>query len=261
MRTNLARLVPVLIAASCGSPQRVERSDPKSYTERMAEADAHEREARVHEKAAREGSGPFDPAKVRCGNPVVGQVADQSTSGGERVSTWVPCWSVERDAAIDHKAKAAELRRQAAKDRAVARNLVEVEREFCRGLPADELTHTPFYHREDIAVVQPYREGGTLMGARIRFKPVEGLTDDWMRQAIQCHRARAATLGHDPKYMDYDPTLVGDLDVAVTESRGTVEVLVRSRDDVNAAVVLSRAEALLTRPVAAPPAGPAVSTH
>jgi hypothetical protein len=128
-------------------------------------------------------------------------------------------------------------------------------------MPEDELTHTPFYHREDIALVQPYKESGTLMGARIRFKPVEGLTADWMRQAIQCHRARAATLGHDPSYMDYDPTLVSELDVAVTESRGTVEELVRSRNDVNAAVVLSRAEALLARPVAVPPAGPPRATH
>ncbi len=54
---------------------------------------------------------------------------------------------------------------------------------------------------------------------------------------------------------------LGELDVAVTENRGAVEVLVRSRDDVNAAVVLSRAEALLVQPVAVPPAGPPRATH
>jgi len=245
-------LLPAVVFMACGSPQRVQHEPgPRSYRERMAEAEQHERDAAVHARAASEARGNVAPEQAQCGHPVVGAVADQSTSGGERISTWIPCWSVERDAAKFHQAEADRLLREARLDRAVARNLLAVESEFCRDMPPSELTHTPFVHREDIASVEPYVEGGKTKGARIHFKAVQGLDAEWMRGAILCHRARAAMIGYDPKYMDYDPTMVGDVNVAVTERRGTVRVLVRSDSDETAAVVEARARALV-EPVKAP---------
>lgn len=236
------------LGACASSPPRVADSPPKSYRDRMAEADQHDRDAQVHERQAAEARGQITPTGVSCGNPVVANVADQSTSGGERISTWIPCWSVERDAAKYHQAEADRLHREARVDRGVARNLLEVEREFCTILPTDELTHTPFYHREDIAAVEPYVEGGHVKGARIHFKNVRGLDANWMRQALLCHRARAATIGYDPKYMAYDPTMLTDVNVAVTERKGTVDVLVRSDSELTTAVVLARAKALVETP-------------
>jgi len=244
MRLNLS-LLPAVVIVACGSPQRVERQEPRSYRERMAEAEQHERDAAVHARAASEARGKIDAADVSCGHPVVSTIGDQSTSGGERLTTWVPCWSVERDAAKFHQAEADRLRREAALDRAVARNLLEVETEFCGNMPPGELTHTAFSHREDIAAVEPYLEGGKVKGARIHFKAVQGLDAEWLRQAVLCHRARAAMIGYDPKYMDYDPTMLAGINVAVTERQGTVHVLVRSDSAETAAVVEARARALV----------------
>jgi hypothetical protein len=227
----------------------------------MAEADAHDRDAQTHERASAEAAAAIDPSAVKCGNPVVSTIADQTTSGGERIGSWVPCWTVERQAAERHHAEAVRLREQAHVDRAIARNLVAVEREFCAVMPPDELTHTPFWHREDIATVEPYLEEGVVHGARVRFKAVEGLTGAWLREAILCHQARSATLGHPPTYMDYDPTLVAGVHVVVTEKKGLVEVLVRADDGTAGAVVVSRAQALLTRPIEPPPPPPAPTTH
>lgn len=246
------RSLPILLSlgtlTACASgPQRVEPDGPRSYRERMAEADKHDHDAQVHERQAAEARGRIDPTGVTCGHPVVGAVADQSTSGGERLSTWVPCWSVERDAAKYHQAEADRLHREARFDRGVARNLLEVEHEFCSQMPDSELTHTPFYHREDVAAVEPYVEGGAVKGARIHFKPIRGLDAGWMRQALLCHRARAATIGYDPKYMAYDPSMISDVNVAVTDRGGAVTVLVRSDSDPTTAVVVSRANALLER--------------
>ena len=123
--------------------------------------------------------------------------------------------------------------------------MLAVETEFCRGMPPDELSHTPFSHRQDIASVEPYVEGGKVKGARIHFKAVRGLDAEWMRQAVLCHRARAAMIGYDPTYMDYDPTMLVGINVAVTETKGTVHVLVRSDSEETCAVVQARAQALV----------------
>lgn len=232
----------------CASHQRIEPSEPHSYAERVAAAQEKEREAAIHERQAHEARAGVDAKAVQCGNPVIGQIADQSTSGGERLSTWIPCWSVERDAAKFHQAEADRLHREARVDRAVARGLLAVEDEFCSGVPRDELTHTPFFHHEDIASAEPYVEAEKVRGARIHFKAVRGLDASWMRQALLCHRARAATIGYDPKYMAYDPTMLANVNVAVTERKGTVHVLVRSDDDETAAIVIARAKALLAPP-------------
>lgn len=248
----LLAFTSTFVIAACGRPQRVEHAEPRSYRERMAEAEQHDRDAAVHDRQAAEAKGGIDRGAATCGNPVVGQVADQSTSGTERLSTWVPCWTVERDAARFHQAEADRLHKEARVDRAVARNLLAVETEFCSLMPGDELTHTPFFHREDIAAVEPYVEGDKVMGARIHFKAVRDLDANWMRQALLCHRARAATIGYDPKYMAYDPTMLAGVNVAVTERKGTVHVLVRSDDEATSQVVLARAKALLEPAPAAP---------
>ncbi len=250
MRTILSVLSVVSLSGCASSSASFSPSEPKSYGERMAEANQHDRDAAVHDRQAAEARKRVDPTGVTCGHPVVATVADQSTSGGERISSWVPCWSVERDAANFHAAEADRLHREARVDRAVARNLLEAETQLCRSVPASELTHTPFSHHEDVAAVEPYIEGGKTRGARIHFKPVRGLDAVWMRQTLRCHRARAATYGYDPTYMAYDPSMLGSVSVTVTDHAGAVDVVVLGDDEVTAAVVVARAQGLLE------PAGP-----
>ncbi len=245
MRIFLSVLPIVMISGCASSPAPVEPAAPKSYSERMAEANRHEQDAAVHDREAAEARARVGTTGIACGHPVVSTVADQSTSGGQRISSWVPCWSVEREAASFHAAEADRLHREARVDRAVARNLLEAETQLCQILPTGEFTHTPFLHHEDVAAVEPYVENGKTKGARIHFKAVRGLDANWMRQALRCHRARAATIGYDPKYMAYDPAMLANVNVTVTETGGTVDVVVRSDDEITAAVVASRAKALL----------------
>jgi hypothetical protein len=253
-------LIASLLAACGGAPQRT-LQPPRGYAAHMAAADDHDAAADAQDHAAAEARAGQATAQPRCGAPVVSVIADQTTSGGERIGSWVPCWTVEREAADRHHAEAVKLRQEAHVDRAIARNLVAVEREFCAVLTPDELTHTPFWHREDIDAVTPYVEDDRVRGVRVRFKPVVGLTPQWLRAAILCHQARAATLGHPPTYLDYDPTLVVGVHVVVNPRGDATEVLVRAEDDGAAAIVGARANALLARPVMASPAPPAPTTH
>ncbi|MBK7078902.1 MAG: hypothetical protein IPH44_42220 [Myxococcales bacterium] len=243
MRANTSILLVTLVAACAGSAPAPER--PKSYREHMDEAAAHDRDAEVHEAIAsdaeRAGRGS---ASYACGNQAL---SDQTTSGGERVTSWVPCWSVANDASATHEAEAERLRTEAQQHRAIARNLLDVERTFCAGLPADELTHSPLYHRHDIASVEAYREGGDLAGARVTFKAVPGLSPAYLSHALLCHRARMATLGYPTTYMAYDPAMLVHTHLAVDDQGGPIVVTIRADDDVTAAAVWSRAQALLNQ--------------
>ncbi|MBK9034721.1 MAG: hypothetical protein IPL61_26230 [Myxococcales bacterium] len=207
----------------------------------MDEAAAHDRAAAAHERAANEarrsGSGGY-----ACGDRAL---SDQTTTGGEPVTRWVPCWSVEQEGSAEHEAAAERLRTEAREHRAIARTLVDVERTFCAILVDDELTHTPLFHRDDIASVEPYREDDRVVGARVTFKRVRGLDADYLRQALLCHRARMATLGYPATYMAYDPSMLAHSHIAVDERGGPVVLTVRGDDEVTAAVVWSRAEALV----------------
>lgn len=241
MRANTSILLVTLVAACAGSAPAPER--PKSYREHMDEAAAHDRDADVHAaKAADAERAGRGSASYACGNQAL---SDQTTSGGERVTSWVPCWSVAHDASATHEAEAERLRAEAQQHRAIARNLLDVERTFCAGLPTDELTHTPLYHRHDIARVEAYRESGTLAGARVTFKAVPGLSPSYLSHALLCHRARMATLGYPTTYMAYDPAMLVHTHLAVDDQGGPIVVTIRADDDVTAAVVWSRAQALL----------------
>lgn len=87
-----------LVLAACASPQRVERSE--SRTSHVVPASGTPLEPLEvpagSAPTSGDGDGPAKPTPdtIHCGNPVVGAVADQSTSGGERISTNVPCWTV-----------------------------------------------------------------------------------------------------------------------------------------------------------------------
>ena len=201
MRANTSILLVTLVAACAGSAPAPER--PKSYREHMDEAAAHDRDAEVHEAIAsdaeRAGRGS---ASYACGNQAL---SDQTTSGGERVTSWVPCWSVANDASATHEAEAERLRTEAQQHRAIARNLLDVERTFCAGLPA------------------------------------------YLSHALLCHRARMATLGYPTTYMAYDPAMLVHTHLAVDDQGGPIVVTIRADDDVTAAAVWSRAQALLNQ--------------
>ncbi len=210
--------------------------------EHLAEADQHEAQARALEARAAEKERSGNPTPYTCGDTALNELA---TSGGERLHLAAPCWAGERSA-IRRDREAAERQRAEARDhRRTARAMLVAERKWCAGLPASELEHTPFDHREDLASVQAELEGDKLRGARVRFRKVPGLSADWLRQTIACHQAMSAMHGYDPTNLSHDPSVVSGVQTTVIEGPNGLEVVMRAADPAAALVVYARAEALL----------------
>lgn len=231
------------LAAACAGPRPQLASHPKGYAEHMAAADAHDERADEHRQAGHvPDSQRTSGAGYQCGDTVM---ADQATSGGERLVQATPCWDTSEELASHHKYLADREQRAARDERRAAETLVVTELAACRGLPAAELEHSPFSHRRAIAQVIPHRDAGKLRGVRVIFKPVPGLTAAWMRQAIACHRARFERLGEPATYLPEDPSLVARATTQVELRHGHLEVTIEVADDVQAAVALDRAEDLV----------------
>ena len=233
--------IPVLALVACGGSQ-----DPAptalGVEENLAEARRHEAEAEVHDELAREAAKGAATPDVVCGDRVL---ADQVTSGGERLIGRTPCWSAEADAVARHRADAARLRAAAAAHRKRARELLAAEEGSCAGLAEAELEHSLFAHAEDVVAVSAELDGTRLRGARIRFRPVPDLTPEWMRASIACHQARAAATGYDPRHASYDPTLVAGATAEVIDEPAGPVVVIRGKDEAAALIVYGRAEALV----------------
>jgi hypothetical protein len=243
MRPSIA----LVLLVACAGPTSVSPQRPLGVAEHRAEADQHEGRAARHAAAAAEHAEGRNG--TACGDSVLG---DQLTSGGERLQLAVPCWNTDADASFEHRRAAAHERSEADRHRAQARNLEQVERDRCAGLAPAELDHTSFWHRSDIARVERLADGATLRGARVTFRPVPGLDAPWLEHALQCHRARAAVLGWDSRYMGYDPSLLPGVTTTVGVTAGGVTVEIRTNDPDVAAVVAGRAEALVADAVTPP---------
>jgi hypothetical protein len=205
----------------------------------MEVADVHSQRAAQYSQAAKlPDTATGNPQTYQCGDTVM---SDQLTSGGQRVVQSIPCWDAAEEAAAHRRFLAEREAKLARTERRIATHMVENELDACRGLSPRELEHSPFAHRREIAEVIPHRVTGTLRGVRIVWKPVPGLTADWMRRAIDCHRARFERLGEPPIYFPEDPTLVARSTVAVEQHDGHIEVQIETVDDVTAQVALDRA--------------------
>ena len=175
---------------------------------------------------------------------------DQAVSGGERLTTMVPCWDMAEEAEHarrDHESSESDELRAREPDRGA---LAAASLVHCKGIPERELTHSPFAHKKAIAEVIPHRREGELHGVRIVFRDVPGLTADWMRQAIECHRARHESLGRPAGYMPEDPALVDGAEVRVTQSGNVIQVFILTPEPVAGRLAFERANELL-RPKAA----------
>ena len=165
-------------------------------------------------------------------------------SGGERISVMRPCFT-EPLASEAHAKEARRLLQEAKAHRKAAARLVETEKELCKGIGELELSHDPFFHRDDLLKVEPYRENGTLRGARLWFRRVPGLSAQWMHQALHCHMARAAVMGFSETFMSYSPVALPEVAVSVADDKEGLVVTVRSTRDDIAAIALGRAEGLV----------------
>jgi len=205
----------------------------------MTSAQMHQERAQTHDRAAAEPKRVQTSENYACGDTVLN---DQVTSGTERVTSWMPCWDTDEEAAEAHRSAAARELRTAREERAQAVALARAELASCRGIPARELTHTPLSHAKEIEEIIPHHEGDEVRGVHVVFKRVPGLDAKWMERAIACHRARSAVLGH---VASIDPTLLPGTEVTVTQDRGHVQVYIRAADGDTGALALARAQSLV----------------
>ena len=156
-----------------------------------------------------------------------------------------PCFDVTEEAAVHQHILANREYAAAKQDRQIAANLVATELHSCHGIPEQEREHSPFAHKRAIAQITAHREGNAIRGVRIMFKPIAGLTAQYLERAIQCQQARYATLGQPIGYMPEDPTLVPGAHVTVTQYGTNIEVLVETPDSDAGALALQRAQDLI----------------
>ena len=241
MRTTLV-LVAAVTAGCAASPRVSPR--PMGVEENLAEAERHEADAAALELRASERERLAGPTATRyvCGDQAL---ADQVTSGGQRLGVVAPCWSGELGAIERYRAHAAALRADARAHRARATAMVTAARRWCAGLPEAELDHSPFDHREDLAAVSAELDGDRVVGARVRFGRVPNLTADWLRQTLACHQAIAAAGGYEPQHLATCPVVVPGVTTEVEEDPAGLVVVIRAADPAAALVVYARAEALL----------------
>ena len=170
-----------------------------------------------------------------CGDTVL---QDQTTSGGERLAVWQPCWDVEPQTA-DHTELTA-----VAQPPAIDPKLAEVQEVACANVGPKERARSPFSHRKQIMEVTPHRVGNRLAGVRVVFERVPGLTAEWMRKDIACHRAQWQAMGR-YTVASSDPTLIDGAQVSVFDRDGHVEVIVNTDTPEQAEIAIARAKGAL----------------
>ena len=235
-------VLSLALLVGCSTPATIP-SQPLGVQGHLAEARRHESDARALEaKAAAVDIAVASGPRYVCRDQ---GLADRALPGPGSSEVRAPCWSSERSSVERDRAAAARLRAAAQDHRARARRLVISERAWCAGLPPEELDHTPFDHRQDIAAVSAELDGDQVVGARIRFARVPQLTAEWLRQTLACHQALAAADGYDPTYMTPCPSVVAGAQTTVVDEPEGVVVVVRSTEPAAALTIYARAEALL----------------
>ena len=160
------------------------------------------------------------------------------------------CWSSALNPTEWHKTQAETHRKHAVDHRAASASLRDAEAKACAGLAEGERELSPFEHSEDVAAVsaltQPSKGGEETVGARVTFKPVEGLTVEWLQRAVDCHLARNAALGHAVPEMPSCPLVPNGAQARVTGQPGSISVEIRASDPAAAREILQRARQLVS---------------
>jgi hypothetical protein len=232
-------LIVTAVVAACAPQLPVVDRQPRNWEGNMSPGTRDEHEAQAHDRAVAEATA--GPTSYSCGDTM----HEQSTTGTERVSTWNPCWDIEEETAARHRGAEAAQRYSANLAQGKADALVQAQLVHCKGIPEHELAHSPFAHRKAIREVTAHRSGGEIRGVRVLFKDIPGLTADYLRSAIACHRARYETLGRPAQYLPEDPTLFQGAEVVVSQRQNGIEVLITADDPTVGRIALDRAQDLV----------------
>lgn len=152
------------------------------------------------------------------------------------------CWTSESNPTAIFREEAAQLRKMAAEHRAASQALRDAEARACVGLSERNRDMSPFEHAGDITGVEP-----SAGGAVISFRPVPGMTAQWLQRVLDCHLARNAALGNQMPEMSSCPLVPKDVTAKVTPTDKGFAVTVRSDNGDSAKEILRRAQRLFAR--------------
>lgn len=201
----------------------------------------HEQAAGAEDAAAEQHGAHYDPT---------------ATAKRTRCFKGVPCWTSVWNPTAQHRIDMERHRELADEHRAAARVLRDAEAKSCAGVADADRDTSPFYHREDIARVAEIRRQavqgsanlGETRGGTAVLRAVPGLTAEWLQRLVDCHRARAASVGYAMPEMGYCPLALRGVEARVTSTGDGFAVDVTSEDPAVAAEVWQRMKALAAAP-------------
>jgi hypothetical protein len=201
-------------------------------------AAGHEAAAQKEEKAAGEHAAQYDAG---------------ATTEHQKCAKGGVCWTSRSNPTDQHSKEAEKHHELASKHRGAATALAQAEAKHCAGIEEADRDMSPFAHREDIASAKPLEEEQPvgkgrvkkLKGAIVVFRAVPGLTAEWLQREVNCHQARAASVGFDMPEMSYCPLMVKDVKVTVSSVGDGFAVELRSDNEASAKEVEHRALALV----------------
>ena len=231
MNTNAAIIFIGCLAVACGAPG----TKPHDMSQAGHEQAAASEESQAEQHAAQYDAGATE-TKREC--PPKGA-----------------CWTSELNPTAEHSEMANAHKKAAAEHRAAAAVLAGAEAKACADLSESERDMSPFAHREDIVSVTPLEDakpvgkGKTVkvVGVTVKFKAVPGLTQEWLQRVVNCHLARAASVGHNMPEMPYCPLVPKGVTATVASAGDGFNVEIRSEDPASAAEVVKRAQNLVAR--------------
>jgi hypothetical protein len=238
-------------------------------------AGQHQSAASAEERAAAQHQAQYNPAAPEA--PMAPSPGSYSACISYENSNCYVRWQSEANPTDRHRKDAEHHRQLAEKHRAASQALRDAEQRFCAGIPQADRDLSPFYHREDITAVEGAKKGsgggdgyldpapsfvriqhiekevlGTdLLGARITFRAVPGMTGEWLQRVVDCHLARNAVVGAADETMSFCPLAVPHVTARVMSTGSGFSVDVTSETADSALQVVRRAQAL-------GPTGPAV---
>jgi hypothetical protein len=230
-----ATLLLLLIGCASTRPATV---DPAEMS-----AQGHEGEATKEEREAARQSGRYNPnARVMprdiCAIPNPTNLA-------------FPCWSSTVNPTAWHLREAEIHLRHAADHRAASAALREAEARACMGISEEDRDLSPLVHCEDIVRIDPLRRAETrgsakaLLGSRVVFRAIPGMSAEWLERVVRCHRARNAVLGDMAPDRHSCPLALKDVSFEVEQTWDGPALTIGSSDPEVAKQILERSKAFL----------------
>jgi hypothetical protein len=228
-------------------------------------AGQHQAAATGEEQAAAEHQGRYDPSRTDA--PRGPSLGAYSACISYQNSNCYVRWKSEENPTDQHRKDAEHHRKLAEKHRAASKALVDAEQRFCSGIPDADRDLSPFYHREDItasygiekpeggygaqdgpkfvSIQQIEKEvagPGGLLGARVTFRAVPGMTGEWLQRVADCHLARNSVEGGTG--MPFCPLAVPHTSATVTSTGAGFAVDITSYNADSVREIIKRASAL-----------------